>query len=234
VPLTLITATGARPEAFALCERWMRAQQYDGDVQWVVIDDGPVPTECTLGQEVLRPQPLWTPGANTQKRNMVVGVDAAKHEHVLIIEDDDYYAPFYLDVMEKRLAGKELVGERDALYYNVRSRMWLDNQNKRHSSLCQTGVGPRALELLRQSCFAVNKFIDVHLWNLAQDLQLPTQLYQRSGLCVGIKGLPGRGGIGIGHKPVIGGRWQRDSDFSVLTAWLGADSEPYARYHTGG
>jgi len=34
-PITVITPTGDRPEAFALCERWMSQQTYTGQIQWI-------------------------------------------------------------------------------------------------------------------------------------------------------------------------------------------------------
>ena len=40
--LTLLTATGARPEAWAICEQLMARQTYAGPVRWVIVDDGPV------------------------------------------------------------------------------------------------------------------------------------------------------------------------------------------------
>ena len=50
--IQLLTPTGMRPEAFALCERWMAAQTYDGPCTWFVVDDGAVPLKLT-------PPPGW-------------------------------------------------------------------------------------------------------------------------------------------------------------------------------
>lgn len=68
--LTLVTATGARPEAWALCERWMLRQTFAGPVRWVIVDDGPEPQPITFrraGWELvlIRPAPFWRPGQNT-------------------------------------------------------------------------------------------------------------------------------------------------------------------------
>ena len=84
--LTLLTATGCRPEAWALCERWMARQTYAGTVRWVIVDDGPDEQPITFEREgwvleVLRPTPRWRLGNNTQARNLseglaVIGADA--------------------------------------------------------------------------------------------------------------------------------------------------------------
>ena len=38
-PFAVITPTGDRPEAFALCVKWMKSQDLSPHV-WVVVDDG--------------------------------------------------------------------------------------------------------------------------------------------------------------------------------------------------
>ena len=72
--ITLITPTGDRHEAFALCEKWIGRQSYIGQIQWVVVDDGHEPTETTLGQEVLRPEPVE---GYSLCRNLVLGRSVA-------------------------------------------------------------------------------------------------------------------------------------------------------------
>jgi hypothetical protein len=42
---------------------------------------------------------------------------------------------------------------------------------------------------------------------------------------VGIKGLPGRKGLGLGHRPDH--RFTPDPDFAKLREWIGADAEHY-------
>ena len=46
--LTLLTATGARPEAWAICERLMARQTYAGPVRWIIVDAGPEAQPVTL------------------------------------------------------------------------------------------------------------------------------------------------------------------------------------------
>lgn len=73
--LTLLTATGARPQAWAICERLMMAQDYSGPVRWVIVDDGKEAQPVTFERdgwtlEVIRPAPYWRQGQNTQARNL--------------------------------------------------------------------------------------------------------------------------------------------------------------------
>ena len=104
MPLTLITPTGGRPEAFALCERWMGRQTYRGDVQWIVVDDCEEATVVTMGQTVIRPQPWWKLGApTTQYANVRAALELVKHDKIVHIEDDDWYGPTYLETTYHRL-----------------------------------------------------------------------------------------------------------------------------------
>ncbi len=126
--LTLLTCTGARPEAFAICQKLMLAQHYDGPVRWVIVDDGEVPTPITFQREgwdliVVRPSPYWKPGDNTQARNMRAGLAfVAMDARLAIIEDDDFYAPTWLSRIDHELMFADLVGERRARYYNLCKR----------------------------------------------------------------------------------------------------------------
>lgn len=224
--LQLLTATGARPEAFALCERWMGAQTYEGPVTWIVVDDGPTPLPVTKSpkgwtQIVVRPAPFWQPGQNTQARNLLKGLDAIDvRQALVIIEDDDYYAPGWLDTCVRELAHAELVGEDRARYYNLSLRRGRQLSNTRHSSLCSTALRGGAIDTLRKACELRPKFIDLELWNRHRS----RRLFQGHRV-VGIKGLPGRGGIGMGHRDDFSGEY--DPDGSLLRSWVGEDARHY-------
>ncbi|WP_267126436.1 glycosyltransferase family A protein [Xanthomonas sacchari] len=224
--LTLLTATGARPDAWRLCERWMCAQDYPDPVRWIVVDDGP--SAQTIGfvrdgwhLEVVRPSPAWEVGQNTQARNLLAGLEAvASAERVVIVEDDDWYAPDWLSHVASELESADLVGECRARYYNIRSRLARQMSNNAHASLCSTAVKGEGIEALREACRRQPKFIDLELWRHAR--------YGRvfSGhRVVGIKGLPGRLGIGIGHVHQFTGQY--DVDGAILRAWVGQDAALY-------
>ena len=108
----------------------MAAQDYPGAVRWIVVDDGPVPQAIEFARpewelEVVRPEPLWQPGENTQARNLQAGLDQVPDgAPLLIIEDDDHYAPSWLRMADNALGRAELVGETRARYYNVSDWRW--------------------------------------------------------------------------------------------------------------
>jgi len=224
--LTLLTATGARPEAFALCERWMAAQDYPGRVRWVIVDDGPDPQHVTLARdgwtiEVIRPTPLWEPGQNTQARNLLAGLEVIGEDaRVVCIEDDDHYAPGWLTHIDAELDHAELVGEGMARYYNVALRVGRQLNNMLLASLCSTAVRGRAIETLREACQSSERFIDIGLWRLH-----PSRHVFSGHRVTGIKGLPGRGGIGMGHRPEFSGT--PDPDGRLLREWIGDDAMHY-------
>lgn len=225
-PLTLITATGGRPDAWALCERWMARQDYTGPVTWIIVDDGPQPQPVAFQRDgwqvvVIRPSPLWRPGQNTQARNLLKGLDAAGPDaRVVIIEDDDWYSPNWLSLAAAGLEQAELVGEPMARYYNVATRAGQQLNNVAHASLCSTAVRGLALARLAEVCRKSPAFIDLQLWRSFCGARV--LLGSRS--VVGIKGLPGREGIGVGHAASFG---RPDPGGELLRQWLGTDAEVY-------
>jgi len=224
--LTLLTATGARPAAWALCERWMARQDYAGPVRWIIVDDGPEPQPVTFRRDgwqlvLVRPSPHWAPGQNTQARNLLKGLAAVgPDERLVIIEDDDHYAADWLTTVAAQLEHAELVGEHRARYYNVEQRRGRQLANTGHASLCSTAMRSSALRDFADACRSRPKFIDLELWRRPRDRRL-----FGGHRVVGIKGLPGRGGIGMGHDPDFKG----DADVSgaLLRHWIGEDAEVY-------
>lgn len=225
-PLQLLTATGARPEAFALCQRWAARQTYTGPVHWIIVDDGPRQQRVERMPEnwltvLIRRAPFWQPGENTQARNLLHGLDAIDPDGPLVIwEDDDWYAPDWLDVVSRELQHAELVGECRARYYNVALQRGRQLNNQSHASLCATAMRGRAIQTFRKACERKQKFIDIELWRSARSRRL-----FGGHRVVGIKGLPGRGGIGMGHSEDFNG--QHDPDQSLLRSWIGDDAEAY-------
>jgi hypothetical protein len=225
--LTLLTATGARPQAWAICERLMAAQDYAGPVRWIIVDDGPEPQAVTFKRHcwqlvVIRPAPLWQPGQNTQARNLLKGLECVdRRDPLAIIEDDDHYHKDYLAEVFRRLQRAELVGECKARYYNLALKRGRQLSNSGHASLCSTAMRGPAIETFRQACLKAPKFIDLELWR-----RHPSRHLFSLGLVTGIKGLPGRGGIGMGHRDDFKGT--ADPDLTLLRQWIGDDVELYA------
>lgn len=233
--IVLISPTGARPIGFTLCAQWMRQQTYKEEVTWIIVDDGNL--RCTDNvQENFRdkwniikiyPTPSWLIGQNTQARNIAAGINVLKTlknvEAVFIIEDDDYYKPIYLDRMMANFRNYSLIGERNTIYYNVQYRRFVTNPNTIHASLFQTAFKLDLLPLFEE-CLP-NKFIDAAFWQRATN----KYIFYENDLAIGMKGLPGRGGIGAGHNKNFVMR--DDRSLNYLKALIGSDASNYEVYY---
>ena len=128
--LTLITLTGNRPKAWALCEFFMHRQTYQGAVRWIIVDDGEIAQPIAFKRdgwtlEVVRPEPFWQEGQNTQSRNLIAALEQVNdQDRIVFIEDDDWYSPHWLSIVDEKLNEADLVGERFAFYYNIQLKQW--------------------------------------------------------------------------------------------------------------
>lgn len=235
----IITMTGARPDQFNLCQKFMHRQTYQGRVAWVIVDDA-VPRSTDSVTETFRegwtihkiyPLISWTWGQNTQARNIAEGVQflidnypEKEIEAIFIIEDDDYYRPVYLETMMANFAGYDLIGERNTIYYNVATRRYITNPNTIHASLFQTAFRYNVIPTLSE-CLG-NKFIDCVLWQ-----KVPNKyLFNNHDMAVGMKGMPGRAGIGAGHT--MARNMRDDSTLHYLQSLIGPeDAKLYAGYY---
>lgn len=230
--LSVITPTGARSEAFRLCRKFVERQTLDKNLwEWIVVDDGPIPVAInpsTIPNGVhVRRTPLWKPGQNTQIQNIQEGLKVARGEWIAFIEDDDWYAPNYLESMLELLEQHDLlcIGEARAKYYNIRTRRHKIMQNEDAASLCQTVFHRSYLPFLENAIASGTVFLDKFFWASAREagntMLLPNSVYS-----VGIKGMPGREGIGCGHKK--NESWPRDITGRVFEEWLGDDVKFYS------
>lgn len=224
--LYLITPTGSRPEGLALLAGYLNDQTYTGPARWVVVDDcDPAsslpPVRDGIEVEVVRPVWRWQPGMNTQAASMAAALAVVPADAVVaVLEDDDAYLPGHLDELLVALSRAELAGERVARYYNVATGRCRELPGQFHASLASTGARGRALALLREICAAGSRRIDMDLWRAFTG---PKTLLGSQNV-VGVKGLPGRGGIGVGHRDTFG---DPDPSGQVLAQWLGPAAEAY-------
>lgn len=230
--LTLITCTGHRPEAFKLCLSYVKAQTYKQPLQWIVVtDDGKgadlVPLFKTLPAhikpELYQAPEQWRPGVNTHKANMELALEHTKGSRIFFIEDDDYYSPRYLEVMNNFLDYVEIVGEANACYYNIKLPGFRRMQNYNQASLCQTGIKDTQLPLLK-AALKMDGNIDGNLWELSHKQGVKCLLLGDYNLCVGMKGLSGRPGLGVGHSFKD---YLPDPNLAILRKWLGSSAIPY-------
>lgn len=235
--IALITPTGARPFQFNLCQTWMLRQTYQSKVAWFIIDDS-IPRSTDMVTDDFKPDwtihkiypmPLWIPGQNTQARNISAGINAMVNtysqneiEAIFIIEDDDYYKPIYLERMMANFQTFHLIGERNTIYYNVQWRRYITNSNTIHASLFQTAFKYEAIHIFID-CLP-NKFMDLVFWSRVSN----RHLFNENDLAIGMKGMPGRGGIGAGHSRAMNMRG--DSNMAYLRNLIGEDVKYYERY----
>ncbi len=220
--LHLLTPTGGRPEGLALLAGYVNAQAYTGPARWIIVDDcdpaTPVPAvRDGIEVEVFRPFWRWRPGMNTQAACMAAGLARVPDDAVLVIlEDDDAYLPDHITTVLAALDRAELAGERVARYYNVATRRHQTIPSAFHASLASTACRGAGLLLLKRLCSEGSRRIDMDLWRgfTGRKELLDT------GNVVGIKALPGRGGIGVGHRDTFG---TPDPSGQVLAEWIGAE-----------
>lgn len=221
-----LTPTGNRPEGLALLGEYLNAQTYDGPMTWIVVDDCDPETRVPAVRDgieiyIVRPPWRWRPGMNTQARALRAGLEMVPETSALfVLEDDDIYLPMTLLDGLRALQTHDLVGERTSRYYNVSSRRWRALRGKIHASLASTAMKGAAIEHFRAICSNGQKtMLDVNLWKSFDG----SKRLLDSANVVGIKGLPGRPGIGIGHRR----RFGAPDDGSKLREWAG----DYAAYY---
>jgi hypothetical protein len=224
--IVLITPTGARPQQFQMCATWMIKQTYSNSVVWVIIDDAfPISTNSVNDNfrsnwtvVKIYPKPLWA-GQNTQARNIRAGI-----KYIMDSYKKEDYRPIYLDRMMSLLKNHWIIGETNTIYYNVITRRFVINPNKSHASLFQSAFSWEALPYF-ENCY-YHPFIDCVLWNIVPNKYLFFDNY----LSIGMKGMPGRGGIGAGHKRVFS--MMPDLDMSYLKRLIGEeDAKHYEGYY---
>jgi hypothetical protein len=209
--ITAITATTPdRKDAFELCEKYVARQTRQPD-QWLVLDG---------------PEPMHTKIANAIQGGDVRG------DIILFTEDDDWISPVWFEWCEHQMSkGYDIVGQGNALFYNVMHRWWSNCHNVRHASLCQTAISKRLLPHVWNiiddfSC----PWIDVQLWNIncRKYLHLPKESEM---LLVGIKGLCGAKGYSREHRQVNYEGNEPDLELTKLRELIGDDAELYARFY---
>lgn len=228
--VTYITTTGHRLEAFKLCEKYMARQTYKGDVQWIVVDDGWKinPTKVTMGQEYVKGPKEWRHGINTQRYSLDAAIPLIKGDYVFIIEDDDVYKEQYVETYLDFLKYADIVGEVDAIYYSLKVKGYKEMKNYTHSSLCQTAFTKRYIPVFDRAVNSGEMFVDIKLWSMAIVNKHRTLNFHGPKLCIGMKGLPGRTGIGFGHTNTH--EFVKDTQYLKIKELLGADADPYIKW----
>lgn len=207
--------------------RCMARQTYRGDVRWVVVDDcdpeTPIaPPADNWTVDIIRPTERWRPGMNTQARNMREALSIVPSSAtVLFCEDDDWYGPNYLQVMADGLSENTIFGQSISRKWNLATRMFSERDERRHASLCCTGVRGSALSKMRSIAQRAPRLMDLELWRNTSGAMV------EGGDVVSMKCIPGRGGIDSGHTERFGTR--HDPEARILRGWIGDDADEYLK-----
>ena len=229
INMTAITPTGDRPEAFALCEKWM-AKQTCVPMQWIIIDDGEVPQEIKspfVTQYIRRERQQDDP-SHTLPVQILKALDGIQQDNILFFEDDEYYTSDFIETMATGLFGHDIAGQEDSFYYRLPEKMYHRCFNMDRASLCVTAMSVKHLDVLRKCCEKCiengTPYIDMLLWQHFRHGKGKTNLTGHQ-VHIGIKGVPGRKGTTMGWKTHQKGGWNLDSDLSVLRDRLESEED---------
>jgi hypothetical protein len=216
--LFVITPTGGRPEALALLDKYLQ-RQTNQDFTWVILDDceptSPIPERCDIHIDAGW---VWD-GENTQSISLLRLLNEVGTDKTIVCEDDDWYSPEHVQIMSDLLDKADVVGQKPTVYYNIHNRTYKPFYKTNHSCLCQTAFKGAAVEHLRTICQENATNIDVTFWKTWQG----SKHLDESMTAVGIKGMKGRGGIGVGHKM----QGTKDPKGHKLSSLIGDDIKNY-------
>jgi len=239
--ITVIIPTGDRPLAFALCQKWLLMQSRQPD-QIIIVDDGKTPIPPIIPCDYIRREPLPGDPPHTLNLNMLEALKHVKHDHIIIFEDDEYYGPDYLAEMEKWFPYGELIGIGYSKYYHLPSGGYSRHENAFHASWAQSAFRSSMIPRVRLCAQGKDRhYLDVRVWRSIGGEVMPGTLApggkkigtkgylfddSKMSLYVGMKGLPGRPGIGAGHKASMYNQ-RDDANRSVLKKWVPQDYSTY-------
>jgi len=239
---SLITPVRDRPRGFELCERWISSQSFD-DFEWIVVDDGVEQVTPSLGQEYVRREP--TDKLETQSDNILAALDVVRTDRVVIVEDDDWRGPRYLETLMVAAGDFDVVTNSLFRTYYLKDRSYCDiHANiKRGRSYDHHYYAGRGVELLRQACVLKsedqscsklnikarrrawrkqNSYIQSYFWPLAWGLDLKIHWFHMLEF-VSIKQIPGRFYTMSHIRPKTGSRYSPDPSGSTLRRWVGEE-----------
>lgn len=229
--VAVITPTADQPTGMRLLESFLRRQTIQPD-WWIIVDDGDIHA-ATPDWEICRhyKRRRVDNGARSLAGNLLAALyHLPPVDHIVIAEHDDYYFPNHIEVCVRRLQDKAATGYYKLRYYNVLIRKWLQQKNTcgaLHSTALRYSEIPR-LKAAASEAYKINNYgIDQIFWS---SLPLTAGDIHQEPTMVGIKGLPGRFGLGIGHT-VKGPRWHPDPNMRQLRTWIGKDAELYAPFY---
>jgi hypothetical protein len=169
--ITVITITGDRPICFDLLRKWMSVQTVKPD-QWIVIDDGKIPIKEHREFEYHRRLPTTNDYLHTLCLNLPIALDKVRNGKIIIMEDDDWYSPIYIEYMSKLLDCSDLVGFKNLIFYYPSLGMYMKKDSAKQPALAQTAFRGKIIPIIKGICSTATKdhdlcgkgLVDVKLW----------------------------------------------------------------------
>jgi hypothetical protein len=230
---TIITPTGDRPKAFTLCKLYVERQTILPK-EWIIVDDGidPIlPISLPFIKYVRR-----IPQKDDPKHTLPVQMlEAFKHvttDKVIIMEDDDWYSKEYCKIYTEMLLKADLAGHSNIICYKITEARYSFRQNTTWSNWGATGFNRNTM-LCIEKVLQRNRndvLFDSHFWSTHRN-DCKKILYTGTvPICVGIKGMGGRSGIGIGHGDTPG--FIKDTNYTLLKSIIKEDIKNYFDWRT--
>ena len=226
--IVAITPTGDRPDSLNRQVRYLQRTFLPPETEphWIVIDDGTSPycPDTPDGWDTIYFLRQTKEERASIVANLLLGLAHARTlepDFVFFWEDDDWYGynRIYLQ-LEAMKSGIKMHGYANSLYYHVPSQKYRIMPNKT-ASLFEMAITRSLLNPVfdfLQQYRGDGLGLDGRLWReFGEQKTAQARQEYRS---IGLKGLPGRGGIGCGHKP-RGKKWRQDERFQYLTSLIG-------------
>ena len=183
--VTVITCTGDRPESFKLLQKWM-SQQTMKPKQWIVVDDGFDPLYPSKEFEYIRREPAKEDYSHTLCLNFEKALEIVKYDKVIVMEDDDWYSPTYIDYMYQFLDKADLVGLGNLIFYYPSIGKYMERKSVRHPAFAQTAFRKVIIPIIREICRSApadyelceKGLIDNKLWHNPLDINKHTRCVQ--------------------------------------------------------
>lgn len=243
--VTIITPGGDRPWSLNLLRQYLLRQTFPGTMQWLVISDSQnqkpyediwlnfaksMDPRFIDGQMHELPYDAEFLGPRSLAENLLWGLRRAKGEIIVICEDDDWYGPEHIKECVTHLAANKIraTGTIWQRYYHLPSMSHRTFKNV-GSALCSTAFHRSLIPNLQEAalwCGENNrKGIDRRFWDSLESEEKDIFEPEKNQV-IGMKGLPGRFGIGVGHQPR---GFINDADATVLREWTEGDANAYLK-----
>jgi glycosyltransferase involved in cell wall biosynthesis len=160
--VSIITPTYLREDFHARILRYFKWQTYPG-LEWLVLDDSPTPSAVLspLNDPAIRYEHAATRLSVGEKRNRLI--ERARGELILHFDDDDFYAPGYVEFMVGELVAKDvdLLNLRGWFIYDRRHSFFgywnLEVKEGLHYVINDEGVNPMIFNKLNNGPLTDNE-----------------------------------------------------------------------------